>query len=45
MSGDIMDTVETTLKFAKTMTYNGKSPVVSLTEKLYETGAKVGKEP
>lgn len=43
ISGDIMDTVETTLKFAKSMTYNDKNPVVKLTEKLYETGAKVGK--
>jgi len=39
-----MDTVEITLKFSKTMTYNGKNPVVSLTEKRYETGAKVGKK-
>jgi len=42
--GDIMDTVETTLKFAESMTYNGKNPVVKLTEKTYETGAKVGKK-
>jgi len=42
--GDIMDTVETTLKFAESMTYNGKNPVVKLTEKIYETGAKVGKK-
>ena len=42
--GDIMDTVETTLKFAESMTYNGKNPVVKLTEKIYGTGAKVGKK-
>lgn len=39
-----MDTVETTLKFAESMTYNGKYPVVKLTEKLYGTGVKVGKK-
>ncbi|WP_428356443.1 ISAzo13 family transposase [Methyloprofundus sp.] len=44
ISGDIMDTVETTLKFAKSMTYNGKAPIVKLTEKIYETGVKVGKK-
>ena len=44
ISGDIMDTVETTLKFAESMTYNGKNPIVKLTEKIYETGVKVGKK-
>ncbi len=39
-----MDTVETTLKFAESMTYNGKNPIVKLTEKIYETGVKVGKK-
>jgi len=44
ISGDMMDTVETTLKFAESMTYNGKNPVVKLTEKIYETGVKVNKK-
>ena len=42
--GDMMSTVETTLKFAESMTYNGKNPVVKLTEKIYETGVKVSKK-
>jgi len=44
INGDMMDTVETTLKFAESMTYNGKNPIVKLTEKIYETGVKVGKK-
>ena len=44
INGDVMDTVETTLKFAESMTYNGKNPIVKLTEKIYETGVKVGKK-
>ncbi len=36
--GDVMDAVETTIKFAKSMTYNAKNPFVKLTEKLYKTG-------
>ena len=35
INGDIMDTVETTLKFAESMTYNGKKPAVKLIEKAY----------
>ena len=42
--GDVMDTVETTIKFAESMTYNAKVPFVELTEKLYETGVTVCKE-
>jgi len=44
ISGDIMDSVETTLKFAESMTYNGKKPVVKLVEKVYKTGVKVTKK-
>lgn len=44
INGDVMVTVETTLKFAESMTYNGKNPIVRLTEKIYETGVKVGKK-
>jgi hypothetical protein len=39
-----MDSVETTLKFAESMTYNGKKPVVELVEKVYKTGVKVTKK-
>lgn len=44
ISGDVIDIVETTLKFAESMTYNGKNPIVKLTEKMYKTGVKVGKK-
>ena len=43
INGDMMDTIKTTLKFAESMTYNGKMPVVKLIDKLYETGVKVEK--
>ena len=42
--GDVMDSVETTIKFAESMTYNSRNPIVKLTKKLYKTGVKVGKE-
>ena len=41
--GDIMDSIETTIKFAGSMTYNGRAPFVKLTEKIYKTGVKVAK--
>ena len=39
-----MDTVETTIKFAESMTYNGKNPFVKLVDQVYETGVKVTKK-
>ena len=44
INGDMMDTVETTLKFAESMTYNGKPPIVKLIDQVYQTGVKVAKE-
>ena len=44
IQGDIMDTVETTLKFAESMTYNGKHPVVKLVDQVYEKGVKLTKK-
>lgn len=44
IKGDIMDTVNTTIKFAESMTYNGKSPFVKLVDQVYETGVKVTKK-
>lgn len=43
-NGDIMDTYEAALEFAKSMTWKEENPSVTLTEKAYETGVKVGKE-
>ena len=40
-NGNILDDIETTLKFAATMTWKGKNPVVDLVEKVYETGKMV----
>ena len=44
IQGDIMDTVETTLKFAESMKYNGKNPSVKLIDQVYQTGVKVVKK-
>jgi hypothetical protein len=43
-NGNILDSIETTLKFATTMTWKGKNPVVGLVEKVYETGKTVKKK-
>lgn len=42
-NGDILDSRETTLKFAGTMTWSGNNPVIDLVEKVYENGKKVKK--
>ncbi len=44
IKGDIMDTVETTLKFAESMKYNKKNPSVKLIDQVYKTGVKVVKK-
>ena len=43
-NGSILDEVETALQFAKTMTWNGKHPVVKLFTLTYELGVKLTKE-
>ena len=43
-NGDILDSEEAVLGFAKSMTWKDKHPLVTLIEKTYETGKKVGKE-
>jgi hypothetical protein len=40
-NGSLLDTVETVLNFAETMTWNGQHPVVQLVEKTYQTGVKL----
>jgi len=37
-NGSLLDTVETVLNFAQTMTWNGHHPVVKLVEKTYQKG-------
>lgn len=43
-NGDLLDSKETVLKFAKTMTWKGKSPFVVCSEKNYALGVKLKKE-
>mgnify|MGYP001802590425 CR=1 FL=1 len=43
-NGSILDDIETALNFAKNMTWKGKSPVVKLVTKTYETGIKLSKK-
>lgn len=40
-NGSLLDTVETVLHFAKTLTFKGKQPVVTLVETVYKTGVKL----
>ena len=39
-NGDLLDTVETVVKFAQTMTWKGKAPVVRLLTTTYHTGVR-----
>ena len=43
-NGDILDSIETTLKFAGTMTWLGNNPSIDLVEKVYKTGKTVNKK-
>jgi hypothetical protein len=43
-NGSLLDTVETVLNFAQTMTWNGQHPVIRLVEKIYNTGVKLTKK-
>lgn len=40
-NGDLLDGIETALNFARTMTWNGKRPVVRLVTKSYPTGVRL----
>ena len=42
-NGSLLDTVETVLNFAKTLTFKDKNPVVTLVEHIYSTGLKINK--
>ena len=44
MNGDMMDSIKKTLGFAKSMTYNGKNPIVEFVTEFYNTGVKVKKK-
>jgi transposase len=43
-NGDVLDTVETVVQFAQTMTWKGKAPVVSLLTTVYPTGVRLSKQ-
>jgi transposase len=43
-NGSLLDSVETVLNFAKTMTWNGNNPEVELVEKVYHTGVSLTKK-
>lgn len=43
-NGSILDEIETALKFAKTMTWKGKHPIVKLITETYEKGVKLTKK-
>lgn len=40
-NGSLLDTVETVVNFAKTLTFKDKNPVVTLVETIYSTGVKL----
>ncbi len=40
-NGGLLDTCETVLKFAQTMTYKGRPPIVKLVKKVYHTGVSL----
>ena len=42
-NGSLLDSLETVLEFAKTLTIRGKNPVVTLVDKIYHTGVKLSK--
>jgi hypothetical protein len=39
--GSLLDSVDTVVRFASTLTFKGKHPVVNLVEKIYHTGVKL----
>ena len=43
-NGSLLDTVDTVVKFAQTMKWKGKNPVVKLVEKMYQRGVSLTKK-
>jgi Rhodopirellula transposase DDE domain len=43
-NGDVLDTVETVVKFTQTMSWQGKAPVVRLLTTIYHTGVRLTKQ-
>jgi len=40
-NGSLLDSVETVISFAQSMTWNGRHPVVNLVRKTYQTGVRL----
>ena len=40
-SGSLLDSIDTVLRFASTLTFKGKNPYVTLVQKVYHTGVKL----
>jgi Rhodopirellula transposase DDE domain len=43
-NGDVLDTIETVVQFAQTMTWKGNTPMVHLLTTLYHTGVRLTKQ-
>ncbi|WP_049897678.1 ISAzo13-like element transposase-related protein [Microcystis aeruginosa] len=43
-NGSLLDSVETVLRFAESLTFKGKNPVVKLIDKVYRNGVKLTQE-
>jgi transposase len=43
-NGSLLDSIETVLNFAQTLTFKGQNPVVTLVDKVYSTGVKLTKQ-
>jgi hypothetical protein len=43
-NGSLLDSLDIVLKFASTLTFKGKQPVVSYVEDIYQTGVKLTKQ-
>ena len=43
-NGSLLDSLETVLKFAATLTFKGKQPIVTLVEEVYLKGIKLSKQ-
>ena len=41
--GQLLDSIDKVIGFAKTMKWNGKNPVVKVVDKIYETGVRLSK--
>lgn len=43
-NGSLLDSLETVLKFAATLTFKGKQPIVTFVERVYQKGIKLSKQ-